>query len=48
MGVPSGLAVYLETLHGLVAAEEVFDGAGHHVVDAGHTVCRRGTFVKDE
>ncbi len=48
VGVPSGFSVNLKALHGLVAAEKVFDGARHHMVYAGHTVCRRRTFVKNK
>ena len=48
VGVPSGLALYVKTLHGLVAAENVLDRASHHMMYAGHSVCRRRPLVKDE
>ena len=48
VGVPSGLPLYLISLHGLVAAEDVLDGAGHHVVDARHTVGRGRPFIEHE
>ena len=38
MRIPARLAVHLETLHRLVAAEHVLDGACHDVVDAGMPV----------
>ena len=48
MGVPTCFALHLEALHGFVAAEKVLDCAGHHMVDAGHTVGRRGPFEEYE
>ena len=48
VGVPSGLAVHEVAALGLVAAEDVLDRAGHHVVDARHAVGRGGTLVEDE
>ena len=39
-------AVDAESFLGLVAAKKVFDGAAHHVVDAGHTVGRGRTLIK--
>ena len=38
MGIPTGLAVHLVALHGLVAAEDVLDGSCHHMMDARHAV----------
>ena len=46
VSVPSSLALHMETLHRLVAAEQILYGACHHVVDARHTVCRRRTLIK--
>ena len=43
MGVPAGLALDLESLHRLVAAEDVLDRPGHHVMDARHAVGTGGT-----
>ena len=46
VGVPAGLALHLEAFHRLVTAEDVLDGAGHHMVDARHAVCRGRTLEK--
>ena len=46
MGIPAGLAFHQETLHGFVTAENILDGAGNHMVNAGHAVGRRRTFIK--
>ena len=48
VGVPAGLAVNAESLHRLVTAENILNSAGHHMVDAGHTVGRGGTLEEDE
>ncbi len=48
VGVPAAFAFYALTLKGLVAAENVFDGAGHDVVNARQAVGRRRAFVKHE
>ncbi len=48
MGVPSGLALYMETLHRLVAAHYILDCASHDMVDPRHSVGRWRTFVKDK
>ncbi len=34
MSVPAGFAVDMETLLGIIAAENVLDGAGHDMVNA--------------
>ena len=47
VGVPSGLAIHKVSLLRLVAAEDVLDGAGHHVVDARLAVSRRGAVVEN-
>ena len=39
VGIPSRLAVNLESLHGLVSVECVLDGTSQHMVNAGMTVC---------
>jgi hypothetical protein len=48
MCVPSGFPLYIKTLHGLVAAENILDGPGHDVMDSGYAVGRWRPFVKDE
>ena len=48
MGVPAGLALYLEAPHGLVAACYVFYGTGHHMMYTRHSVGRRRPFVENE
>ncbi len=46
--IPSGFAFYMKALHCLVSAESILDGAGHHVMDAGHAVGRRGALIEDK
>ena len=46
VGVPTGLAQHLVAPHRLVAAEDVLDRPGHHVVDAGHAVSAGGTLIE--
>src|SRR5262245_56699961 len=46
MSVPAGFAMDLKATHGPVTADEVFDGAGKHVMNAGFAVGRGRTFVK--
>ena len=46
MGVPSGLSVNLVALHRFVSAKCVLDGACHHMVYAGMSVCRGRSFKK--
>ena len=46
VGIPPGFAVDAVTLECLVAAYDILDGAGHHMVDSRLAVGRRGTFVK--
>ena len=48
VGVPAGLAVHAMPLLRLVAAEDVLDGARHHVVDAGQAVGAGRTLVEHE
>ena len=48
VGIPAGLAVDTEALHRLVATENILDRACHHVVNTGHPIGRRRTFVEDE
>ena len=43
VGVPPGLALHAVAFEGLEAAEDVFDGTRHHVVDAGLAVGAGGT-----
>ena len=40
MGVPTGLALHLKALHGLVAVEGILDAARQHVMDSGVTIGR--------
>ena len=48
VGIPAGLALHMEALHGLVAAHYVLDGARHYVMDTGHAVGRRRSLVEHE
>ena len=48
VGVPSGAAVHLVTCLCLVSAYCVLDGAGHHMVDARHSVGGRRSFEEYE
>ena len=48
VGVPAGAAVHLVAGLGLVPADGILDGTGHHMVDARHAVGRRRAFEKDE
>ncbi len=47
VGVPAGFAVHQETLHGFVTAENILDGTGHNMVNAGSSVGRGRSFVKN-
>ena len=44
MSIPSGFAFHLESLHGLVAVEGIFDRTSEHMVNAGMAVSRRRSF----
>ncbi len=46
VGVPSRLALHVEALHCLVAAENIFDCACHDMMYARHSVCGGGTLVE--
>ena len=46
VSVPAGFAHHLEALHGLEAADDVLNGASHHMVNTRHTVSRWRTFEK--
>ena len=46
VSIPAGLTLHMEALHGLVATNNIFDSTRHNMMDARHTVGRRGTFVK--
>ena len=46
MGIPAALAVYLKTLHGFVAAYQIFDGTRNDVMDTRHSIGAWGPFVK--
>lgn len=48
VGIPSAFAFYAFTPEGLVAAEEVFDGAGDDMVDAGFAIGGGWAFIEDE
>ena len=48
VGIPAGLALYVETFHRLVTADDILDCAGHHVMDSGHAVGRRRTLIEHE
>ena len=38
VGIPTGFAFYLKALHGFVAAENILDGPGHHMMDSRNAV----------
>ena len=48
VGVPSGLTLHLEALHGLVAVESVLQRTAQHMVDARVTVGRGRTLVENK
>jgi hypothetical protein len=48
MGIPSAFTFYLESLQGLVPAENILQGTRHHVVNARGAICRRRTLEKGE
>ena len=48
VGVPSGFAAYLKSLHGLETAERILDGTCHHVVDTWFAVGRRRSLEEEE
>ncbi len=48
MGVPSCLAFHVKTPHCLISADNILNRAGHHMMNARHTVGGWGAFEKDE
>ena len=48
VGIPAGFALHALSFERAVAAKNVLEGAGHHVVNAGLAVGRRGAFKEDE
>ena len=46
MGIPAGLTLHLETLHGLVAAERILNSTSNNMVNARHAVGRGRTLVE--
>ena len=48
MGIPSGLAEYLVSFHRLISAYDILYGTCHHVMDSGHAVGRRRSFIEHE
>ncbi len=48
VGIPAGFALYAFAFHAVIATEDVFDGPGHDVVNAGFSVGGGGAFVKDK
>ena len=48
VSIPSGLTLYLEPFHGFIAAESIFNGTRHHVVNTRHTIGRGRSFIKHE
>ena len=48
VGVPAGTAAHLEAALRLIAADGVFDAAGHDVVDTGHAVGAGRAFEEDK
>src|SRR5690606_1792857 len=48
MSIPTRLPFHTESLHRLIAAYQVFEGTGDHMMDPGHTVGARRSFIKYE
>ena len=48
VGVPTGFAMYLLSFECLVTTKDIFNGTAHDVVNAGQTIGRRRTFIKDK
>ena len=48
VSIPASLALYLETLHGLVSVYRVLEGPCHHVVDARLAVRSRRSFIENK
>ncbi len=48
MRIPARLALHLEPAHGLVAAYQILDGAGDHVMNPRLSVGRRWAFIEHE
>ncbi len=48
VGVPTGAAAHLIPRHAFIAADSVFDAAGHHMMDARFAVGAGGTFKEYE
>ena len=48
VGIPSGFSGYIIAFLRFVAAENIFNGPGHHVVNAGHSVGGWGAFIELE
>ena len=48
VGIPAGFAVYLLSFERLVTAKDIFNSAAHDVVNAGQTIGRRWSFIKDK
>ena len=48
MSIPAGLTLDLIAFHCLIAANYILDRTSHHMVDAGHAVGRRRTFIKNK
>ena len=46
VGVPAGFALHVEAFHRFVAAENILDRAGHHMMDAGHAVGAWRSLIK--
>src|SRR5690606_19215075 len=46
MRIPAGFTLYLKALHGFVAAYHIFQSTRNHMVNTGHSICRRRPFVK--
>ena len=48
MCIPTGFTLDMKSLHSLISANYILDSAGHDMVNARHTICRRRTFIKYE
>jgi hypothetical protein len=48
MGIPTGFAFYLKSLHGLITTYKILEGTGNNMVNSGHTIGTGRTFIKNK
>src|ERR1019366_4416724 len=48
MLMPTTFPFYLETLHGFVPANQIFQSPGNYVMNAGHTIGAGWAFIKNK